>query len=105
MKLDFVKSGSRYRCKDEPSTWAALYELSRVSAVADSQYTNLRKHRSARERHVMRDMVDILDRKIYKHISTRGSSQGPAPVMTCVSFVVRQDDVDEINRWYEEVRA
>ena len=63
----------------------------------------MREKRSAREYKVLENSVALLDRRFFKDLSTRGTASGPPPVMIVVTFVVKDEYVDEMHRWYEEV--
>ena len=104
MKLDFFLNGYRYKSLGhDPPIYLACYDLASVSVRAKPEYKVLRERRSAREAHVINTKLSKLDRRIYADISTRGSADGPAPVVMPVAFVVKDEFVDELNRWYEEV--
>lgn len=105
VKLDFVQNGYRYKCVDpDPSLFMAAYDLSRLAGLEEPEYTVLRSNRSARESEVFDKKLDWIDRRVYKDISSRGSSKGPAPVVIVVALLVRNDMIAEVHRWYEEVR-
>ena len=46
-----------------------------------------------------------MDRRIYADFSSRGVDRSPAAVLMVVSMVVRDELVDEVDKWYEEVSA
>ena len=53
----------------------------------------------------MNRRMDVLDRQVYDLISSRGELDGNVPIiLLSVSLVVANQDVDEVNKWYEEVR-
>ncbi|RMJ08512.1 hypothetical protein CDV36_011888 [Fusarium kuroshium] len=79
-----------------------MYELGRLSGLNERPYQALTDDRSAREDDVFRNRLTFLERRIYKNISTRGTYSGPAPVLLTVAFVIKEEQVDEFNRWYEE---
>jgi hypothetical protein len=104
LKLDNFSTGFRYRSRDlELPVWLACYDLKRVSALTECQYTILREKRSEREDHVLKRMK-FMDRRIYTDFSSRGVDRSPAPVLLVVKMYVRNEWVDEVDRWYEEVR-
>ena len=106
MKLDFILNGYRYRSIDaEPLLYLACYDLDRISGLQERRYTALREHRSDREAELISNKLTKLDRRIYADISSRGYAGGPAPLIMTVAFVVENKHVDEVNRWYEEVRS
>ena len=104
LKLDFFRNGYRYKSLDKgPPAYLACYDLARISGLQESEYTELRENRSEREEEVICNKLKKLDRRIYADISTRGEFDGPAPVIMCITLVVKDDHLDELNRWYEEV--
>lgn len=105
MKLDFITNGYRYRCTDEGSNaYLAVYDLARIAGLQEPRYTILRSKRSKRETRVFEEQLEWLDRRVYRDISSRGRSEGPAPVLMTVSLLVRDELVSDVNRWYEKVR-
>lgn len=106
MKLDFFKTGYRYKSIGvEPPQYVAVYELSRIGGLEEPEYTILREQRSEYERDLINNKLVCLDRKVYKDVSTRGTSIGPAPLMMAVAFVVKNENVPELHKWYEEVSS
>ena len=104
LSTDFIRNGLRYRTVDlSPPVFLATYDYSRLEGFDERQYTKLRDNRSPREREVLDNKIDLLDRRFFKNLSTRGSSSDPAPVMMSVIFVVKDEHVEEMHRWYEEV--
>ena len=104
LKLHNFSTGFRYKSRGlEPPVWLACYELERVSGLMEPQYTILREKRSERERHVLNRMK-YMDRRIYTDFSSRGIDRSPAPVLLAVKMYVKTERVDEVDRWYEEVR-
>lgn len=103
MQLDSILTGYRYVTDGDDPIWAGIYDLSRVSAITEPAYTNLRKFRSEREQDVMQNKMHILERKIYRRLTTRGSSPEPAPVILSVSLVVKDSLVDDVHDWYDQV--
>jgi hypothetical protein len=104
LQLDNFSTGFRYRSRGmEPPVWLACYELKRVSGLTDPQYTALREQRSEREYHVLK-RIKYMDRRIYTNFSSRGGDQSPAPILLAVTMYVRNDRVDEVDKWYEKVR-
>ena len=104
LHLDFFSNGYRYRSlSHDPPLYLACYDLSRVSGLEEPAYTVLREKRSDREVNMVCQNLSKLDRRIYTDISCRGKADGPAPIVMAVAFVVKNEFVDELNRWYEEV--
>lgn len=110
--LDFIEGGDRYECyyadpeaQITPPIYLAMYELSRLSGLDEKQYTVLTDERSKREDDVFKNRLTFLERRIYKNLSTRGTYTGPAPILLTVAFVLKDEHVDEFNRWYEEVSS
>jgi hypothetical protein len=104
LKLDFILNGYRYKSQElDPPVWLATYDLKKISGMDESKYTSLRACRSQRESALINYKLKYLDRRIYKDLSSRGRKDGPAPVILSVVFVVKNQYVDEVNRWYEEV--
>ena len=104
LKLDTFANGFRYKSRDlERPVWLACYDLKRISGLTEPQYTVLREKRSEREHHVLKRM-GFLDRRIYTNFSSRGVDKSPAPILLAVTMYVKNDRVDEVDRWYEEVR-
>lgn len=109
--LDFIDGGNRYECyyadpaiQLEPKIYLAMYELNRLSGLTERQYTILTDERSKREDDVFRNRLTMLERRIYKNLSTRGSYDGPAPVLLAVAFIIADEHANEFHKWYEEVR-
>jgi len=103
MRLGCFQVGCRYRSRGlDPPVWIAAYDLSMLSGLDERPYTALRETRSAREQFILDEGLDLLDRRIYKTISSRGKSDGPSPVITVVTFVIQKDLVDQLHAWYEE---
>jgi hypothetical protein len=103
MRLDCFQNGYRYVDMSDPSLFLATYDLSRMSGLKEPQYTMLRKHRSPRETAVFADVLELVERRLYKVISTHGAAKGPSPVIMTVSLSVSKAHVNELNRWYEQV--
>lgn len=104
VQLDFVTNGYRYKCVDADSrTFLAIYDLARLGGLQEPGYNLLRDCRSARERRVLEEQINWMNRRVYKNISSRGLPEGPSPVMMTVSLLVRNELVAEVNRWYEKV--
>lgn len=105
MQLGFFSVGHRYRSRDlDPPLWLAAYDVTSLSCFDDPRYITLRENRSPRELNLINDGLELLDRRIYKTLSTRGESGGPAPVIMAVTFVVEESLVDELQAWYQQVR-
>lgn len=104
LKLDFVSNGYRYQSRDAANDlWMACYDLDRVAGLADPSYTTLRDSRSRRECQIVEQGLERLDRRIYSLFSTRGSVSEPSPVMLTVTMSAKISDVEEVDKWYEEV--
>jgi hypothetical protein len=104
LQLDFVRNGYRYRCTDADSkAFLAIYDLARLAGLQEPRYTHLRANRSTRERKVIADKIDWIDRRVYRDVSSRGRSDDPAPVIMTVALLVRDELVSEVHRWYEKV--
>jgi pimeloyl-ACP methyl ester carboxylesterase len=102
LRLPFILTGDRYTANDgQKPEWSAVYDVSDLSWLEKRIYTRLREERSQREKEVM-STFESLDRKIYRTISTRGDFQGPAPVQVAVSMTVKEEDLEDFNKWYEE---
>jgi hypothetical protein len=110
---DFIETGNRYVCYYadpelplDPPHYLALYDLSRLSGLNEQQYTRLTPERSAREDDVFKNgKLNFLERRIYKTLSSKGTYDGPAPILLTVVFVVEDSVAEEFNRWYEEVTS
>lgn len=104
LKLDFFLNGYRYKSTDpaDPPIWLACYDLKKISSLDEPRYTVLREKRSEREQELLNHKLNFLDRRIYSDVSSRGRNGGPAPVVMTVAFLVANELVDEMNRWYEE---
>ncbi|RSL40973.1 hypothetical protein CEP53_013048 [Fusarium sp. AF-6] len=109
--LDFIEGGNRYECyytdpqiQLDPPIYLAMYELGHLSGLNERPYQALTDDRSAREDDVFRNRLTFLERRIYKNTSTRGTYRGPAPVLLTVAFVIKDEHIEEFNRWYEEAR-
>jgi pimeloyl-ACP methyl ester carboxylesterase len=105
LRLPFITSGDRYKAIDgQKPEWSAIYDVSDLSMLEKRIYTRLREERSAREKRVM-GSFESLDRKIYslfsEHSKTPGYS-GPAAVNTWVSMIVKEEDLEAFDKWYEE---
>lgn len=104
MRLPFITTGDRYKAIDgEIPAWSAVYDVTDLSMLEKRIYTRLREERSAREKRVM-GSFDTVDRKIYSLFSERAKPgySGPAPVQAAVSMVVKESDLAEFDKWYEE---
>ncbi len=105
MKLEFFLVGYRYRSRDlDPPLWLATYDVTALSCLDDPRYRILREQRSPREQILLTEEMDYLDRRIYQTLSVRGRSDGPAPVIMAVTFVVKQELAQELHAWYQQVR-
>ncbi|KIX03270.1 uncharacterized protein Z518_06822 [Rhinocladiella mackenziei CBS 650.93] len=103
LMLDFFPVGHRYRSRDlDPPVWLAAYDVTTLSCSEDPRYTMLRQNRSRRETRILNTGLDMLDRRIYRTLSTRGTSHGPAPVIMATTFVVREELVGELHAWYDQ---
>ncbi len=104
LNLDFFPNGYRYKSRDlDPPVWLACYDLKKISGLAEPQYTVLREKRSSRETQILSRMK-YMDRRIYSLFSSKGKDKSPAAVLLAVTMYVRDERVDEVDRWYEEVR-
>lgn len=104
MQLDFMQNGYRYRSADgDPSLYMAMYDLYRVSGVEEPQYITMRSQRSAREVEVLDKKLDLVDRRLYTQVASRGVTKGPAPVVMVVEMLVPDELEAEVHQWYEEV--
>lgn len=102
LRLPFIETGDRYKAMDgQKPEWSAVYDVSDLSWLDNRIYTRLREERSKREKAVM-GTFESLDRKIYSTISSRGDFKGHAPVTVAVSLRIKESDLDEVNRWYDE---
>lgn len=105
MKLGFFPVGQRYQSRDlNPRLWLAAYDVANLSCFDDPRYTNLRENRSSRESLLLSKGLDLLDRRIYKALTTRGNVSDAAPVIMAVSFIVKNEHFGELDSWYEKVR-
>ena len=103
-KLNVVLNGYRYKSRElEPPVWLACYDLARVASLSKTQYTTLQGNRSDRDSHAVNRHLSMLDCRAYSDFSTRGSGGVPASVLLAVRFVVKDEDVKEIDDWYEQV--
>jgi hypothetical protein len=113
LTLDFIENGYRYKSQNNDAEqeksrdiplWLATYDLNRVSGLEEPRYTHLRDKRSERENDVIDNRLNVLDRRMYKSLVSLGDKGGkPAPIIMCVRFVVKDEHVEEMNRWYDEV--
>lgn len=103
MRLPFITSGDRYKAADgQKPEWSAVYDVSDLSMLEKRIYTRLREERSKRETQVM-STFESIDRKIYSLYSSRGGAgQEAAPVQLTIIFVVKESDLADLDRWYEE---
>ncbi|VUC32177.1 unnamed protein product [Clonostachys rosea] len=106
--LDFISEGNRYenyyadpKIQLDPPIYLAMYELDCLSGLQERQYTNLTDYRSVREEDVFQNRLTFLERRIYKNLSTKGSYDGPPPILLTVAFVIKDEYADEFNDWYE----
>lgn len=106
LKLDLFTNGYRYKSRHlDPPVWLACYDVKKLSGLTEPSYTILREKRSSRERKVLSRM-NFMDRRMYAPFSTKGVDTGsPAPVLLTVTMYVKDEHVDEVDRWYEEVNA
>lgn len=103
LKLDFFLNEYRYKSTDQDSpTYLATYDLKKIS---EPQYATLREKRSPKVQVLLDQKLNFLDRRIYADISARGHVDAPPPIMMSVAFVVKDEHVDELHRWYEEVQS
>lgn len=105
MRLPFITTGDRYKAIDgEKPEWSAIYDVSDLSMLEKRIYTRLREERSVREKRVM-GTFESLDRKIYSQFSVRSKEpgySGPAPVNVWVSMIIKEEDLQAFDKWYEE---
>lgn len=102
LRLPFIATGDRYKAADgNKPEWSAVYDVTDLSWLEKRIYTRLREERSQREKGVM-GTFESLDRKIYRTISSRGDITGPAPLQLAISMRVKESDLDDFNKWYEE---
>lgn len=105
MRLPFITTGDRYKAIDgQKPEWSAIYDVSDLSMLEKRIYTRLREERSARERRVM-GTFESLDRKIFSTFSERSKDsgfKGPAAVNVWVKAVVKEEDLEAFDKWYEE---
>lgn len=90
----------------------ALYDLARVAGLEEESYVRLRRERSAREREVLREMVEVVERGVWLGVGIRtradgrdgdGKEQaGRGEVVMVVRFVVSEQSEAEVHGWYEE---
>lgn len=104
MQLDFMENGYRYRAADgDPSLYMAMYDVFRLSGLDEPQYTRLRSQRSVREQELLDKKLDMLDRRLYTQVSSRGMSKAPTPVVMVVEMRIPNALEAEVHQWYEEV--
>lgn len=104
LRLPFILTGDRYKAADEQNpSWSAVYDVSDLAWLEKRIYSRLRQERSVREKQVM-STFESLDRKIYSQISTRQKPgfSGPAPVQVAVSILLKDENLEEFDKWYEE---
>ncbi|KAF2768919.1 alpha/beta-hydrolase [Teratosphaeria nubilosa] len=102
LRLPFFLTGDRYTANDgKKPEWSAVYDVTDISWLEKRIYTRMREERSQREKDVM-STFESLDRKIYKTISTRGDLKRPGPIIVATTAVVKEENLDEFNKWYEE---
>lgn len=93
----------KYQSISDPRLWTLMIDLGRVpSNVEAGQNTNIHQ-RLPGAYSVLYDTVNSIECKLFKQLCVCGVSEGPAPVVTCVSFVVKNEHVEEVNRWYNQV--
>jgi pimeloyl-ACP methyl ester carboxylesterase len=105
MRLPFITTGDRYKAIDgQKPEWSAVYDVSDLSMLERRIYTRLREERSAREKRVM-GTFESLDRKIFSLFSERSKQpgySGPGAVNAWVSIIVKEEDLEAFDKWYEE---
>ncbi|KAF2209798.1 hypothetical protein CERZMDRAFT_86756 [Cercospora zeae-maydis SCOH1-5] len=104
LRLPFIETGDRYFAADgQKPEWSAVYDVSDLKWLEERIYTRLREERSKREK-AMLSTFESLDRKIYSLVSVRGKTPkgGAAKVTLTASFIVNEEDWEELGKWYEE---
>jgi hypothetical protein len=105
LKLDSFINGYWYKSTaQDPPTYLTTYDLKKLSGFDTLPYTVLREKWPPREQELLDQKLNFLHRRVYADISTRGQVEGPAPTMMSVAFVVKDEHVEELHRWYEEVQ-
>ncbi|KII90350.1 hypothetical protein PLICRDRAFT_123391 [Plicaturopsis crispa FD-325 SS-3] len=102
MALPYVQTGRRYEATDgRVPRWLALYDIESTKCLHDASYTRLRAERSNREESVM-NRLDILDRRVYTCVSSRGVVVSAAPILVSVEMRIAEGDEARLDKWYEE---
>jgi hypothetical protein len=105
VRLPYFRNGIRYKAVDElRPTWLATYNVEHINNLDEPSYTQLRERRSQREAKLIDGGMEILDRRVYTLVSSRGVEDPKlAPVLMAVAMDIDQQYEEDLNRWYEEV--
>jgi hypothetical protein len=99
-----IRSLLRYRALDDQKPpWLALYELDGPDALESPEYKALGAGVSDRDRAVISGL-SLLDRRVYKQISSDGSPAGvdPSPVILAVALSVPAETEEDLAAWYTD---
>ena len=104
IRLPFIPSGYRHKAADgaKPS-WLASYEVDDLAEFTKPGYMELMKNKSLKESEIIQSGLETLDRRFYSFVASRGSYTGPPPVLVGIQMVIKESDLDEANKWYDEV--
>ena len=102
VRQSLFENGYRYKSRDEPPFWLGSYDVKNLSGMLKPEYAQLQEHRSQRES-VLLKRLGHLDRRVYVPFSSRGNAKSPAAVILAVTMYVKDDKVDDVDKWYEEV--
>lgn len=102
-RLSWIRSGLRLRADDgRQPEYLATYDVGNLDNLNLDEYTTLLVNRSEREKKVMSEL-ERMDKRLYRLVSERGEAPDPpAKVVMYISLSFKPEDVDEVNRWYEE---
>ncbi|EIN05189.1 alpha/beta-hydrolase [Punctularia strigosozonata HHB-11173 SS5] len=102
--LPYFSNGYRYKANDgQTPEWLATYDIEDVNKLEEESYKQLRESRSERETRVIEQEIEILDRRMYTLVSSRGTAvPEPGSILVAVAIDVENEHEEDFDRWYEE---
>jgi hypothetical protein len=98
------RNAHRYVCEDDSEPGLLIYELDELGALSTEEYRELQAGTATTTQARMgalRQFVRVSGRVIQEH----GEGSGPSPLIFVVAFAVPEQDLDELDSWYQEEHA
>ena len=104
LRMPGFEAAHRYRTDDDADRGILIYELSGLDCLTTPEYQSLQSSTAevtAERMGGLRQFVRATGEVIQEH----GEAAGPAPLLFVVAFAAPAEDLDELDRWYQEEHA